>query len=142
VSDVDRKAKADLARVAAHKPYAVMVTGTRRKDLCLRDWVRACLDAAAPAFVVLGDCPTGVDALALEWCEENLTPDDYQVHRADWKAFGPAAGPKRNAAMVAHAAQLKIDWPPVFVLAFPRGGPGTRDCMAQARRAGLTVEEL
>lgn len=123
-------------------PGVVLVTGTRRKDVCLHEWVWSCLSACQPAFVILGDCPTGVDTIALEWCKENLEPHQYTKHVAQWRTFGPGAGPKRNGAMVAHAKQFAVGGESVLVLAFPRGGPGTRDCMAQARRAGLTVEEL
>lgn len=128
----------------------VVVTGTRRgladafpgAAPTLRDWVRACLDAAAPQYVILGDCPTGVDAYAREWCKANLPATAWWKHSAAWKLFGTSAGPRRNQVMVGHALQYVQSGSNVRVLAFPRGGPGTRDCMKQARRAGLTVEEL
>jgi hypothetical protein len=102
------------------------------------------LTAAAPDFVILGDCPSGVDRAAWEWCVAHLRPDQWRCHGADWNRFGHAAGPKRNGAMVAHAVELRAAHPAaaVFVLAFPRGGPGTADCMRQARAAGLAVEEF
>jgi hypothetical protein len=119
-----------------------MVTGTRDGEAVSTDWVIDCLEAVDPDFVILGDCPTGVDAKALYWCKTSLRPEQYKVHRADWDAARRAgnvraAGPIRNAAMVAHAVELGA-----LVLAFPRGGPGTADCMRQARAAGLVVEVL
>jgi hypothetical protein len=55
------------------------------------------------------------------------------VHAADWSRHGRAAGPIRNAAMLARR--------PERVLAFP--GPesrGTWDLVRRARRLGIPVE--
>jgi hypothetical protein len=55
------------------------------------------------------------------------------IHRADWAHAGRAAGPQRNARMLASG----IDQ----VLAFRADGPspGTDDCVAQARARGIPV---
>ena len=58
-----------------------------------------------------------------------------EVHRADWRTHGRAAGPIRNAQMVAAGATV--------CLAFPLGeSRGTRGCMQLAERAGIPVRDL
>lgn len=52
---------------------------------------------------------------------------------ADWRKYGPAAGPIRNAAMLAAGADL--------VVAFP-GGRGTEDMVRRAKAAGVPVVEV
>jgi hypothetical protein len=112
----------------------LLVTGTRYG----RDDVREVLDAwvaqhGVPELVVLGDAG-GVDKQALWWCAER----DYRflVRRAEWGKHGNAAGPRRNAAMVACCK------PGDHCVAFPnQTGPsrGTENCVALARAAGLVV---
>jgi len=53
-------------------------------------------------------------------------------HRADWDRYGKAAGHLRNGDMVTSGADI--------CLAFPLGeSRGTRDCIDQARTAGIPV---
>ncbi|WP_405490412.1 SLOG family protein [Nocardia sp. NBC_00511] len=104
--------------------------------------------------VVHGACPTRADAHAASWIrlpdggsgvaivEEphpadwaTCTPDCYHRPREDGRC--PAAGPRRNAEMVALGADL--------VLAFPLAGDrkrsrGTYDCIDKAAAALLVVE--
>lgn len=97
-----------------------------------------------PSRVIVGDCPTGVDALVLELCRVTGIPCKPTV--ADWypNLYGKldrSAGPRRNKAMVAEAAALKAQGETVRVLAFPAGkSPGTRGCVKLAEAAGLDVE--
>lgn len=83
------------------------------------------------SFVIHGDAP-GADALAGCWAEEN----DVPVLRfpADWAAHGRAAGPLRNAQMLAEGR-------PSLVVAFP-GGRGTADMVRRARAAGVHVVDV
>lgn len=70
----------------------------------------------------------GVDYLAMCWAKERgLT---WETVEADWVQHGRAAGPMRNAEMLARR--------PGAVIAFP-GGNGTEDMIRQARRAGVGV---
>ena len=88
----------------------VLVTGSR-------DWLdrravgRALLSvqvllAVGTPTLVSGACPTGADeiaeaiAAALGWPVER--------HPADWARFGKAAGPRRNAEMVALGADVCV----------------------------------
>lgn len=114
------------------KSRVLVVTGGRT---CLADDVWEALDERSPDLVLVGCCPTGADRAARRWCRERGVP--CGVFRARWKRLGKAAGPKRNAMLVAAGVAVGAE-----VLAFPRGGPGTADCMRKARRAGLRVEEL
>lgn len=116
--------------------YRVIVTGSR-------DWVdRKAVEARLLALhdlhgndlvVVHGDCPTGADRIAKEFCEQmGITQDP---HPADWDTHGKAAGPIRNKKMVDLGADL--------VLAFPLGvSRGTRGCMGLAKNAGIKVLDL
>lgn len=118
------------------RPYRILVTGSR-------DWddtssVRRALDkvyALTPAeqeFVLVhGGCPTGADAIAHTW--GGRTGVTIDVFIADWAGHGKAAGPRRNARMVAEGADL--------VLAFIKGGSrGASHTVALARRAGIPVQ--
>jgi hypothetical protein len=52
--------------------------------------------------------------------------------KANWRKYGPAAGPIRNQQM--------LDWGPDLVVAFA-GGTGTAGMVALARAAGVPVIE-
>lgn len=53
--------------------------------------------------VVHGDCPTGADAIATDWCvTNNFVPE---THPPDWSR-GRKAGPERNEYMVSLGADL------------------------------------
>lgn len=73
----------------------------------------------------------GADAMARLWAESR------GVHlctvKALWERYGKAAGPKRNAAMLALG--------PTGVVAFA-GGRGTADMVKQARAACVPVKEV
>lgn len=78
--------------------------------------------------LVHGACPTGADALADAWALQQGV--SVERHPADWAAFGPAAGPRRNAAMAALGAH--------GLLAFP-GGAGTLSMCREAAARGIPV---
>ena len=73
----------------------------------------------------------GADRMAGSWAEyHNL---DVEVYPADWNRYGKAAGHIRNA-------QMLEEGDPDLVVAF-EGGRGTANMVAQARKAGVAVEE-
>lgn len=94
-----------------------------------------------PDVVVLGDA-TGVDALARSWAVRRGYL--FEVLKADWRTYGPAAaGPRRNAAMVDFAKGSAWSYgAEAHCVAFPVGeAKGTRGCMALAMAAGLLAFE-
>lgn len=76
-----------------------------------------------------GGC-RGVDALAKRWAKRQRPYVWDNEEKADWNQHGKAAGPIRNAKMVA--------WGPDLVIAFP-GGSGTADMVRQAEAAKIPV---
>lgn len=92
----------------------VLITGSR--TFSDRDFLFTVLDNAnrvAPIeHLVLGDCPTGADAFALEWAEKFSIP--HTVHVADW-SLGRKAGPLRNTEMCKHLVSFDGD---LFAVAF------------------------
>jgi hypothetical protein len=89
--------------------------------------------------VVLGDCPTGLDAhmyrIALRWQEHHPEQLEIERHEAKWDLYGKPAGPIRNGEMVKNGGDMCIGF------ARP-GSRGTVDCMKQARKAGIPTFEV
>lgn len=74
----------------------------------------------------------GADSEAGYWARRQLLAEE--PFPADWKRDGKAAGPIRNARMLAEA---NVD----LVVAFP-GGRGTADMVRRAKAAGIKVIEV
>lgn len=85
--------------------------------------------AKRPITMLIEGGADGADRLAREWAKKNGIP--VETEEADWKRYGPAAGPIRNELMLTR-------WRPDGVVAFP-GNKGTRDMIMQAERAGVKV---
>jgi len=101
---------------------------------------------AQRAAVLVGDCPTGLDALvrrAGDTYDEQIAVG-VRVFRAQWHLLGKRAGPIRNQAMVDKA--LLLAGPQPFEChAYPMGeSRGTRGCMRMAKAAGafMHITEL
>ncbi len=90
--------------------------------------------------VVHGDCPTGADRMAREWCESMNKWHQGKVveeerHPARWDLYGKRAGFLRNKFM----AELGAD----ICLAFNRNRSlGTSHCVNCAREEGIPVLEF
>ena len=89
--------------------YRILVTGSRSwtNEKAVSDaLVAAYLGAPSGAKVVVvhGDCPTGTDALAEDFCQRVgiLT----EAHPAMWQKKGKAAGYIRNREMVELGADV------------------------------------
>lgn len=90
------------------------------------------IDRLSPGQIVLihGACPTGADAIASRLAKQLGVYE--RPWPADWEAYGRAAGPMRNQAMVDDGADV--------CLAFPMpSSRGTFDCMRRAEAAGIRV---
>jgi hypothetical protein len=123
----------------------ILVTGSRYwRD---RAAVRAGLDEAyrrwGPFVLVHGDCrdrrtgkPVGADRWADEWAVDHAAVGiEVERHSADWDRHGDAAGPIRNAEMVARDALVCLAWP-------TRYSRGTKGCMRLADEAGIPIVNL
>jgi YspA, cpYpsA-related SLOG family len=111
----------------------ILVCGGRGFKDC--DLLNRTLDdahTAGPISVLIHGLARGADSLAAEWAERNHV--DVEGYRADWKKYGPGAGPIRNAEMLKKGH-------PKLVIAF-KGGDGTRNMVKQARAAGVPVLEI
>lgn len=121
--------------------YAVLVCGGRDYDPSLvAGWLERNIQHrlraatgnpnARVSHVIHGGA-RGADSGAAMWADKYDIPQD--VHYPDWKKYGAAAGPIRNAAM--------LDCNPDLVIAFP-GGKGTADMVRRARSRWLHVWEV
>lgn len=128
----------------------IIITGSRHWPKDQRGWQAlidtvfqvspgGCLQWPPPGqgprmCLIYGDCPTGIDNLVHRWGGQmRTTPNAItgQCYTADWGRLGRAAGPDRNARMVASGADL--------CLAYPHGDTsrGTLDCLTRAVAAGI-----
>lgn len=101
------------------------------RDYADRDHVFATLDhihAQRNIALIIEGGATGADRLAREWAQDRGVP--FRTEPANWTQFGRAAGPLRNARMLA----LEPDG----VVAFP-GGRGTENMVRQAEEDGVPV---
>lgn len=120
----------------------VLVTGGR--DYNDYQVVDRALSAMRPELdtVIHGDCRTGLDRVAGDWCRQNgvhaiAVPALWDYYRKLGRGKVAQAGPIRNDVLVELARRLDV----YRVLVFP-GNAGTRDCANRARAAGLRVEEV
>jgi hypothetical protein len=79
--------------------------------------------------VVHGDA-SGADSLAKEWAISNGI--EHIPYPANWKLYGPSAGPIRNALMLQENADIAL------VIAFP-GGSGTFNMIGLAKSKNIRV---
>ena len=108
----------------------VAVTGGR--DFTDIERVRRALSALEPRpTLLIHGAALGADSLAAQVAAELGIP--IEAHPADWETHKRAAGPIRNAEMVARRPDL--------LLAFP-GGKGTANMTRQAIAAGIPVRQV
>lgn len=123
------------------KPLRILVTGSRTCTLeqastivvrVLSTVVNSLADEFQDVIIVHGHCVHGgVDMVAHLWAIENAAAPE--PHPAEWARHGKAAGPIRNAQMVALGANL--------CLAFPAPtSTGTWDCIRKAVAAGIPTQ--
>lgn len=117
----------------------VIICGGRETHLSVQDyaWLGTMHREEAFTLVITGGAP-GVDTDAHRWAYEGGI--DTLVAHAHWQDEGKAAGPRRNARMLAYLKALSHAGVTQRVIAFP-GGAGTRNMMQQAEHAGVIVIE-
>lgn len=108
----------------------IIVTGGR--DYLYASHIFKVLNELKPDHVVHGDCRTGADCIATEWCRKYGVP--FTGYPAHWSRYKRGAGPKRNGMMI-HCSEADV------VVAFP-GGKGTNDCVKQAKAFGMKIMDL
>jgi hypothetical protein len=118
----------------------VIVVATGGRDYADAAAVNLALDALddeGPVRWLYHGSAKGADWLAHDWAGRRNIP--IRGFIAQWDTEGRAAGPWRNARMLAEAKQHaeREDWP-LVVLAFP-GGRGTANCVWQAQELGIEV---
>jgi hypothetical protein len=123
-----------LAFLSAARKVAVMaedrIIFTGGRDFADVEMVEMLVNALpAHVTVVVGDAP-GADYLVYKAAKDRGLK--VEVHMADWKAHGRAAGPLRNQGMVDGGAYLCVAF---------EGGKGTADCVRRAKAAGIRVKE-
>ncbi len=90
------------------------------------------LSARLPNVVIIHGAAPGADSLAGQYAvDRGLACEAFP---ADWQTHGRAAGPIRNARMLAEGK-------PDAVVAFP-GGRGTANMIAQAEAARVVVQRV
>ena len=112
------------------KPYRVIICGSRH----WQDAVPiADLVARLPAgtTVIHGGAP-GADSLAAHYAAARHLP--VEAIPADWKRFGPRAGPLRNRQMLASGVDA------VYAFRLPGASSGTDDMIRIARAAKVPVK--
>lgn len=126
----------------------VLVSGSRRFSSVpqIRE-LESLLSSLAPSLLVVGDCPTGADAIARDWATW-YSPAAVRVdfHRAEWSRLGRAAGPRRNAAMIERLCSLRsLGRSVLCVFCWPQVGVpcrGTCSTFKLAVAAGLPFVEI
>lgn len=108
--------------------HVVIVTGSR--NWADEEAIERILTNAFPQLVVEGGNAGGADRIARDWAKANGI--DSETFPANWLRHGIKAGPLRNGLMLR-------SYPNATVIAFPLGGPGTRNCIKQARALRMTV---
>lgn len=135
----------------------ILFMGSRNYRNRARVWAEAdkLLAVYGPFTAVHGKCSRGPDRYISEWVQARRAagvPVKEEAHPADWdgpcvssckhgdrlpghrgQTYCPAAGPRRNAAMVA----LGADTYRAFI---HNHSPGATGCMRLAERAGITGE--
>lgn len=115
---------ADIEETVAIK---VIIAGGRDYELTESDFSR--LDELSIKEVVSGGAK-GADLGGEIWAQSRKVP--VKKFPADWKRFGPAAGPKRNQAMAEYADAVVL---------FP-GGKGTASMRLLAEKEGILIYDF
>jgi len=113
----------------AKSPHGERVAVVGSREYPDRAVVAAFVDALADGTVVVSGGARGVDL----WAEEAAKAHGLEtlVFRADWKRHGPAAGPRRNAEIAAHADRMTAFW--------DGSSRGTLNAIVNAHERGVPI---
>ena len=102
----------------------VIVAGGRKYELTSKDLQKL---YSLPISEVVSGCASGVDRCGEEYARMN----NLKISRfpANWKDYGPSAGPRRNKQMAEYADAVAL---------FP-GGRGTESMHKEAMKAGIKI---
>lgn len=122
----------------------LLITGSRNHQWTPYDSqalliaVRDIVDETQKNPVIVHGGATGADTEAALH-GQRLFNLQTEVHRADWKKYGRAAGPIRNKQMVELGADLCLAFPDHPKNQGGHGSRGTWDCIDLAQQAGIPV---
>ena len=126
----------------AKRPMAALFTGSREWDdvIAIHSALMQLAERNVPVTIIVGDCPTGADAIAWQLVTDGAVPRvTASRHLASWDRRGKRAGPERNQRMVDTLSALRATHD-CYVWAFLKGDSrGTRDCIRRAKAAGFRV---
>lgn len=111
----------------------LLVSGSRVGRADVWTALDAYLECLGEPELVIAGGARGVDVQAAAWARSRGLPlREVPVSDDDWATLGDSAGHARNAVMV------DLCHPGDHLVAFPVGrSPGTRGCIALARKRGL-----
>lgn len=115
--------------------FTIAVTGGRNlsDQKLVADTLSKVYDETPFTILVHGGAK-GADHLSARWALDSRCEVSAIMFRAEWKAHGRGAGPKRNETMLAVTE-------PFLLVAF-KGGTGTADCVRRAREKNIRVLEV
>ena len=108
----------------------ILICGSR--DWTSHNTIKSVLSNYSKEIIVITGGCRGADTIA-ENVAKNLGMT-VQVFNADWKKYGPSAGPIRNQKM--------LEEKPDLVIAFHENldnSKGTKDMVNRARKAGIEI---
>lgn len=106
----------------------LVITGGRNHRLSAENMAQ--LDAIENITELVSGHASGVDQDAEQWANKKNIP--IKTFLPNWKRYGRAAGPIRNREMAEYGDILA---------AFP-GGSGTKNMIAEAKKAGLIIYQF
>ena len=95
------------------------------------DFMKKQLDKIKGIKLIISGGADGADTLAERYADENNIPK--RIFIAEWTKYRRNAGPIRNKIMLKEGR-------PDLVVAFNARGPGTQDCIMQARKFGIPIK--
>jgi hypothetical protein len=117
------------------KEYKCIIAGSR--SFVDTQFAFDALDALDFKIVeVISGGAKGSDAIGEEWARQRGIP--VKRFLPDWDRYGKAAGPMRNEAMAAYAAEIS-EYAGALVCFWNGESPGSKNMVSVAIKAGLKI---